>query len=207
MCINQYGNVGIGIAAPSGTLHISGSMDGVFRLVNTNASSWRWDTGPDSGGNYIIYTTNAVGVYLPRNGQSWVGNASDARSKTNINSMGPALESLLQLRPVNFLYKTDSNNTPIRSGFIAQEVDTVFPKENGWIVTKNDGLKLIDDDGQTYNPYTISMTEMIPYIVKGVQELASQATSSAAQIQELAAENTQLKSQLAALEARLAAGL
>jgi hypothetical protein len=171
------------------TLHVSGNLDGGLNLTNT-VSNKTFTIGPDSAGACIIYGAGGTGVYIANGGTTWTPNASDARSKTNVTTILSALSSIRQLRPVTFNYKTDTPDTIIRSGFIAQEVDTVFPKESTWITSLNKGQEYIDNDGQPYTPLTVSQIEMIPYMIRAIQELAD--------------ENTTLKQQINALAQRLA---
>jgi hypothetical protein len=159
------GRVGIGITTPGMTLHVSGNLDGGLNLTNT-VSNKTFTIGPDSGGACIIYGAGGIGVYIANGGTTWNPNASDARSKTNIITISDALSRIQQLRPVTFNYIADAPDTITRSGFIAQEVDAVFPKESTWITLLNKGQERIDDNGQTYNPLTVSTTEMIPYIIR-----------------------------------------
>jgi hypothetical protein len=64
---------------------------------------------------------------------------SSARFKESIKSMDKASEAIHALRPVTFLYKSDTTNTP-QFGLIAEEVAAVDPNlvvrdENGRIYT------------------------------------------------------------------------
>lgn len=60
-------------------------------------------------------------------------------------------EKMVQLRPVNFVYKSDENNT-MQYGLIAEEVNDVFPN----IVVR-------DAEGEIY---TLNYMALIPMLIK-----------------------------------------
>jgi hypothetical protein len=85
--------------------------------------------------------------------------------------MESALDAVKRLRPVFFQYKTDESSAILRSGFIAQEVAEVFPVGSSWIVGQSEGT-LSTEDGNVVQPMTVSATELIPHLVRAVQEMA-----------------------------------
>lgn len=142
--LDVWGNVGIrNSAGPNIRLHL-----------DTTANN-SWKIGMDTGYALCVYrNSDSIGVYLAWGTTGWAAN-SDIRLKQNIVSLpDPALPSVLQLRPVHYNWKTDSNSEAPRVGFIAQEVQNHFPK----VVHEKDGL------------LSITMTDMIPYLVKAIQE-------------------------------------
>jgi hypothetical protein len=195
MTVAVGGNVGIGIA-PTNTFHIANGDSTQMYFTNIQSSK-TYQVGVDAAGAFIIYTVassgtiGGQGVYLANAGTSWNGN-SDARLKTNVSTISSALSSITQLRPVTFNYIADASSTIMRSGFIAQEVDTVFPKESTWITSLNKGQTYIDANGNPFNPLGISQTEMIPYIVRSIQELAEENTLCK---QQIATQQTQITAQ------------
>jgi Chaperone of endosialidase len=73
-------------------------------------------------------------------GGGW-GDSSDLRLKKNVEPLTDALSKLLQLRGVRFEWiepEKMGNLTGKQVGFVAQEVEPVFP---GWISTRPDGYK------------------------------------------------------------------
>jgi hypothetical protein len=85
--------------------------------------------------------------------------SSDSRLKKNIEDLNYGLDTLNQLRPVDFNWNTDANGTQKSLGFIAQEVQPLMPE-----------LVSVDPDGyEQLN--TIAMT---PMIVKSIQEQQGQ---------------------------------
>ena len=104
-----------------------------------------------STGNVGIGTTSPSQL-LTVNGNAgnttgvWVNN-SDERLKKNIQPLGNYLEKLTQLRPVTFEWKYAKKLNAKEGkhiGFIAQEVEKVFPY---WVDTDKDGMKWLSMEG------------------------------------------------------------
>ena len=127
------GDVGIGEGDPDARLHVTISSDG---------SPVRFE---DSDGYCEVNPTSTT----------W-SCTSDESLKTNILSIEKqgSFESILDLRPVTFEWKTNRGKT--RTGLIAQEVEEVFPD---LVITNEDGLKSVAYGG------------LIPHLVLSVQEL------------------------------------
>lgn len=111
-----------------------------------------------SSTSVLVSNTAGTGVQLNAGSTTWTA-SSDIRLKKKVSRLTtPALDLVCQLRPVEFLYLNDNNYIQKRVGFIAQEVEQIFPKA---VVTDEDGIK------------SIMMTALIPYIIKATQELIS----------------------------------
>lgn len=157
--VDLVGNVGIGKTPSSFPLDIGTSFSA------TIAASHGFLTSTTTGGNSTVsnsinYSANFEGG-LVAGGEIDV--ISDIRNKENIVSLtgSESLERIKNLRPVFFSWKdTIRFGTKPVSGFIAQEVDTVFPfaiqKHENMFVSdifkkttylKRDGfIKLLDCD-------------------------------------------------------------
>ena len=133
----------------------------------------------------------SVGTGFKPGGGSWAV-LSDARLKHNIQPLTGALDSLLQLRSVTYEYNDPAaTQQPAgkQTGFIAQEVEKVFPE---WVGEKADGYKFIDIRGFE------SLT---------VQSLRELRAEKDAEIAALKAELAALKAANTALETGIAARL
>lgn len=86
---------------------------------------------------------------------AWTG-SSDARLKKDITDIEPCLDKVCALRPVEYRFNDEDETKDKRAGLIAQEVLPIFPL----VVSQM-------EDGY----YGIKYTELIPYLIKSVQEL------------------------------------
>lgn len=111
---------------------------------------------------------------------------SDARLKTNINGIDNSLVSLMKLRGVTFnwdLAKRPNSDKALQYGFIAQEVEKVFPE-------------LVNTDANGYK--SLNYIGVIPVLTEAVKEQQSE-------IEDLKKENQELKSALESLLKRVEA--
>jgi hypothetical protein len=126
--------------------------------LTLNYTGVRWGVGPtDGSGNFIIKNDSGVGVYVNNGGNSWLA-YSDERLKKNIKPLELGLEQIKALKPARFDYKTDESENSSRVGFIAQEVLPVLPHA-------------VDAPEDSEQMLGVSATEMIPVLVKAIQEL------------------------------------
>ena len=132
----------------------------------------------NNANNYLIANTTGAsynGVYLATNATSWTSN-SDRRIKKNISSIPSALSNIMALNPSFFNYIADDDSAPLRQGFIAQDVQEIFPN----IITVSHTDK--DAQGNDMQILGLSQTEFIPYIVKAIQEQQAQITTLQTQL-------------------------
>jgi hypothetical protein len=128
------------------------------------------------------------------NGGSWA-NSSDARVKKNIQPMSDGLDKLTKLRGVTFEWinpEDHANQTGTQAGFVAQEVEAVFP---GWVqkVQGAEHDKTLTPDGKIKSlalPF-----EFDALVVESFKQLRAEKD---AQIAELQKANAELKKELAA---------
>jgi hypothetical protein len=171
---------GLWIHSTTGNLSVGTTNVGTYttplnvRHTSTAAGAF-WQIGPDGSNNLILYDQNNTGQYMLTGGTTWY-QYSDSRLKKNINSIQNSLDKVSQLNPVNFHYNSDDDTAPLRVGFIAQEVQQLFPE----IVSVTSNQDYSDVLG-------LSQTEMIPYIVKAVKELKQENDQLKAQNEQLLA--------------------
>lgn len=128
---------------------------GLLTLRNTsNASGSKWGIGPDTNNSLTVYNPSNVGVYISDGATSWTAN-SDINLKDIQGYIENAVDSIMGLKAIKFNWKSDKDkNTNI--GLIAQEVQSVYPE-------------LIDKNTEGY--LGVRYTELIPIIIKAIQEL------------------------------------
>ena len=96
---------------------------------------------------------------------------SDLRLKENIQQLPKGLEEILKLKPYKYNYKDD--NETKHYGFIAQELNDILP-----ILVSS-----INDDAE--ETLTVNITEIIPILVKAIQEQQTLIDSQKSKIENL----------------------
>jgi hypothetical protein len=116
-----------------------------------------------SGNSYVEFYGSSGGFdgYIGISGTTLsIIDSSDSRKKENIREANFGIEELKKLRPVIFDWKEEFGGGKNVKGFIAQEVEHVLPE---CVTTKKDG----EFDDSKF----LSVTNMIPVMVKAIQEL------------------------------------
>ena len=169
------GNVGIGISNPAAKLEVNSNSsvatpnlrlrDGSFSRLGYNVNGTDvWTTGADAS-TYFIYNTatgqNRVGVtsvgdlwvyagaaYKPGGG-SWAA-TSDRRLKKNIQPLSGGLARVMALNPVSFEWVNPAEHASKThvTGFVAQDVEKVFPDYVGTQDAKGKDKSLVGPDGK-----------------------------------------------------------
>jgi len=112
---------------PPTTLEIR-QYTGGMELSNSGYPNlaWEWRVANGSPANYYAYYGGAVRTYF-----SYVDGSlhpiSDARLKTNIEGLAPVLDGVMQLQPVTYMMKDAAKGQQRSIGFIAQEIQKIFP--------------------------------------------------------------------------------
>lgn len=149
----KNGRVGINHANPQSMLDIEQPNAGPGNGVLLNLQGYgHWETFVDHSKDYNFYFNNSLKAYIRDTDGAFI-NTSDASLKTNIHDLEPVLNRVQNLRPKKYQYK-DSKERHISTGFVAQEVETIFPEQ----VIIKDGLM-----GINYREFTI-------IAIKAIQE-------------------------------------
>jgi hypothetical protein len=132
-----------------------------FNPTGSAAQRWRFYDNGTTNRMYLLQGAAANGVQLASGANAWSA-WSDERVKKNITPVDTELNNVLKLRPVFYNYKKDAETQPKRVGFIAQELQKVYPE-------------LVDEGemsvGDVDNVLTVETTSLIPYLVKAIQDL------------------------------------
>jgi hypothetical protein len=111
-----------------------------------------------TGGGGVILTYSDVGGTANLVGAGFAngtfGAVSDATKKKNIEPARSYLQDVMSLRVVKYNWITDEDNTPKELGWIAQEVEQVFPG----MVSEQEGSKLLKKE------------VFLPMLMKCIQE-------------------------------------
>ncbi len=182
------GHVAMGNTAhPSARLRVSHASGFAGLMIENISSGGQWDfrvnplTGAlelynnFSGGASPAGTFLTNGAYIP----------SDKRLKKDIQTTGRVLDRVSLLQPVYYRYRHEGSDAKRSIGFLAQEVEALFPE----LVIQTPAA-----DGQTY--LAVNYAGFSVLAIKAIQE-------QQAEIQALRQQNEQLEKRLNALEARM----
>jgi hypothetical protein len=197
MTVTEGGYVGIGTTTPVGMLDVEGSNATVSPLVVKQLynSGTAGDGTPVVifGGNINGASSGLCNFFRPdgvllggiseASGSSLAYNTtSDRRLKENIQDTHFSLVDLMKIQVRDFNYKKDAKKTLI-TGFIAQELENVFPCAVTVGATENDF-------------WAVDYGKLTPLLVKAVQDQQKE-------IEDLKKQNEDLKQRLAAVEKKL----
>jgi hypothetical protein len=184
MTITTIGT-GLNEPSPDSDFHIKQSSNGTtdastggVTLTSSSVSTNSWRIY--NSGSYFSFNRAGSGrvAYVTGTG-AWVQN-SDSTLKKNITPLNPVLDRVMKLKPVDYHYKSQEDRESKVIGFIAQEVEPLFPE----IVVHSEG-KL----GMTY-----ANTGVIA--IKAVQEQQEIINAQQEEIELLKAKLDQFQEQL-----------
>lgn len=197
----------------AGAAHIGLELayDGTFRIEKDTNNVFLGIT--QSG--YVGIGTTIPSYPLHVNGTAYAAGAagalSDVRHKKNIEDLADrTLDKLLQLHPVEFEWKNpkDKGMLGIQTGFIAQDVQSIFPG----VILKS------DDEEQTLG---LKYNELVAITIKALKQFYSkwvddkqniyrelisvkkEVAQGSVRVEELEAENARLKNRLEKIEKML----
>jgi hypothetical protein len=184
LSITQAGAVTIGPASGSVSHDIRIPTNGDYmRLVGAGYSGFHvmdgtaYTIGQDSNNRALRIGSGSgyltTGMSLAAGGTSW-GTYSDERLKRDIKALPYSLNDLLQVQTIAFNYKTDAAECPVRIGFSAQNLIGIIPEA---VSVENSEDKFL----------SVMPTELIPILVKSVQELSAKLDAANAEISALKA--------------------
>ncbi len=97
---------------------------------------------------------------------------SDITLKKNIVHVDDVLARVLALQPITWNWRTEEDTAPLKYGFIAQEVEEVFP----------DLVQLKEWEDGTLRKF-LSTNDLIPYLVAAIKEQQAELEDLRGQIE------------------------
>jgi hypothetical protein len=151
---------------------VSGHWDPTVVTDSNSASASCWDIYSTATGSYRFYVTT-TGVISAVN--TTISAIFDQRLKENIQDLDVGLSKIMALKPRKFDWKEGKGkNIKGDRGWIAQEFEQVFPD---MIDTWRDPAP----EGE--EPYKSVRADLIPVMVKAIQELKAEVDSLKAQLE------------------------
>lgn len=115
-------------------------------------------------------------------------NTSDRRDKTNITQLQYGINDIMKLNPVSFTWK-DRDEEGTKLGLIAQELQTVLPE-----VVRDYDIEVDEATGKTKHVEAARLgvfySDIIPVLIKGMQEQQQQIEGLKHMVEKLLANNT-----------------
>jgi trimeric autotransporter adhesin len=165
------GRIGFGLFTPNAIDFVGGGTTSTPRLIKFWAEGGSTFTGkiiPDADNAYSLgQSGNRWSTVWAASG---VVSTSDANLKTNITTSPYGLQQVLQMKPVQYNWKTNPT-ADSQIGFLAQDMQKVIPEA---VVTPNNG-----------DPMGMKYSELIPVLVKAIQEQQKRADEQEKRIIEL----------------------
>jgi hypothetical protein len=182
MTLDASGNLHVGTTAYVGVAsNVINSLSG-FNLVPNNTGNaanrnWQLAANGSAAGNLDFTVSSANNTYpnfayrmqltsagALNNTTGTYGTISDLRLKENISDARNYLADLLKLRVVKYSLKEEASAVATKLGFIAQEVEQVFPS-------------LVDQSDKEYEGAegirSVKTSILIPMLLKAIQELTA----------------------------------
>lgn len=170
-----------GYATMSGTGSRAGGYFVGANGTSTNYGIYASAYGPSGSTNYAGYFSGNVYV------TGTVTQSSDERLKLNIKDLGSSLDKIRKLKPRTYTFRTDAAGAVAdgtRTGFLAQELREVFP-DLVKAVPVPAGSSKDEKTTSTDTTLAVNYIELIPIMVKAIQEQQAQIEDLKARVANL----------------------
>jgi hypothetical protein len=194
MTLDASGNLLVGTTSAVGRLTVQGPTSGTTAVSITKPNglsnavvlnSGSTTTDPcilvQGNGTSTAYWLHNGDIYLP-GGTAGVKTFSDIKLKRDVTYLDNqnvsgyrGLSEILQLKPVTYNFKSDSEDAIPRKGFVAQDFEQIFPE----LVSAS---KIPGDKAEVEYKH-ISDGGLIPVLVSAIQELAAKVQELEAKVQ------------------------
>ncbi len=123
------------------TIGTSGFFPNLKLVSNDGTNAWIMYSINGTSGNLDLYKNGSFRGSF--NGISGVYTASDKRLKKDIVALPGIMENLMKLQPKKYHYKESENTAKLSYGFIAQEVNEIFPEFVGSYKDRKTGEEML----------------------------------------------------------------
>jgi hypothetical protein len=154
------GNISISTSGnPYLQIKTSGAGNNPYIRLQADTATWDIQGTFSNAGDelYLIYGGSNRGYFNSSTGAYTA--VSDLRLKKNITDISFGLSSVMALRPVEYNMISEKDDAQKHLGFIAQETETVVPSS---VSKMTDGI------------FGMDKTEIVPVLVKAIQELSAE---------------------------------
>ena len=195
------GKVGIGEPAPACRLHIKqlgNNLGDGLRLEQPDSSNyWSIQTNDKQFNDLVFsYNSSATRAWISSIDGSY-NHLSDRRLKQDINPIGPALDKVMQLKPVAYRFKSNPDDPLVSYGFIAQQLEEVYPE----FVSENSGLKGLDYSN--FSAIAIRAIQELQEKIKILQAENREMKDTLTTIQSLKEENDELRRMIQSISSKV----
>ena len=175
LTLDSSGNLLVGKTVSTSTVNGFALTSGGTLYATSNGDTAEFYRKTSSSGDGVFLTKSDVGGTHNLVGAAYANGTfaavSDATKKKNVEDARSYLNDVMQVRVVKYNWITDEDETPKELGWIAQEVEQVFPG----MVNEMGGSKLLKKE------------VFLPMLMKCIQELKAINDAQAQTIESLTA--------------------
>lgn len=124
---DDNGYVALNHNNPTSQLHIKQADNWAGIRLENDASTNNWNVYCDNASDYNFAFNDSLKAFILDTDGSY-NMASDRRVKNSIETLPSVLDKVNQLRPTTYFYNSDKERSQKSMGFIAQEVEALFPE-------------------------------------------------------------------------------
>lgn len=191
--------VGVNQSAPTSLLHLKAETtdvvtNGITINEGTTGSTDFWSHGYGSADDYDWKWNGSLKAYVNDANGAWTQGSDRSLKYDVVYFENTILERLTQLKPCSYYYNDNQPGAQKSIGFIAQEVEEVFPE----IVYEKDGIKTL-----AYTDFAVLSVAAIQELKAEIEALKAEKATTDLTNEQLIAQNKLLEERLAALEKKM----
>ncbi|MFZ4784225.1 MAG: tail fiber domain-containing protein [Flavobacteriales bacterium] len=191
--------VGVNQSGPTSLLHLKAETtevvtDGITINEGTTGSTDFWSHGYGSADDYDWKWNGSLKAYVNDANGAWTQGSDRSLKHDVVYFENNILERLTQLKPCSYYYNDNQPGAQKSIGFIAQEVEEVFPE----IVYEKDGIKTL-----AYTDFAVLSVAAIQELKAEIEALKAEKATTDLTNEQLIAQNKLLEERLASLEKKM----